>query len=224
MDTMFLMKYTMPVVFIGTSALFFFVALKTIVGRRPLLFSARWLFAVMCLSFLPSLFIQVNLWFTTKDSSLTTMAWMSPLMFIVFLVFMWIQMKGYFAFAISDSYFRDALLQSASNLGYTLEETMSRVKVRETGEEIQVAVQDWTGVAQLKPANSDARQTVDKIARGMNDYFSQSSGKMNFLSSYLYLIMGGAMIVVAISLFSTTSRLVQLEKSTSDIEGRQLPD
>jgi len=77
-------------------------------------------------------------------------AWMNPLMFTVLLGFFWIQMKGYMAFAISDTYFREALMASASSLGLSIEETMSRLKIKETGQEMQVAIQDWIGTAQLK--------------------------------------------------------------------------
>jgi len=127
--------------------------------------------------------------------------WMNPLMFTVLLIFFWIQMKGYMAFAISDSYFREALLASAASLGYSIEETMSRLKIKETGQEMQVAIQGWMGTAQLKSTGKESNDTVRQIANGMTKYFQSSPGKMNYLTSYFYLITGSFMVAMSVWLF-----------------------
>ena len=127
--------------------------------------------------------------------------WLNPAIFTVILIFFWFQMKGYIAFAISDAYFRDALLAAAAALGYSIEETMSRLKIKETGEELQVSIQGWTGTAQLKPTDRKSAAVVAKIAAGMNQYFQTTTGKMNYLTSYFYLTMGGFMIACAIGMF-----------------------
>ena len=111
-------------------------------------------------------------------------------------------MKGYMAFAISDTYFRDALLASASSLGFSIEETMSSLKIKETGEEMQVAIQAWIGTAQLKATRRESNDTVKQIANGMTKYFDITPGKMNFLTSYLYLIIGLFMVAMSIWMFS----------------------
>ena len=116
--------------------------------------------------------------------------WVNPLMFTILLIFFWIQLKGYVAFAVSDSYFRDALLASASALGFSIEETMSRLKIKETGEEIQVAVQGSIGTGQLKSPNKISEGTVRDIVNGMTEYFQRTPGRMNYMTSYLYLLIG----------------------------------
>ena len=40
----------------------------------------------------------------------------------------------------------------------------------------------------------------------MNQYFKTTPGKMNYLTSYFYLIMGGFMIVCAIGMFLLTKK------------------
>jgi len=127
--------------------------------------------------------------------------WMNPLMFTVLLIFFWIQMKGYMAFAISDSYFREALLASAASLGYSIEETMSRLKIKETGQEMQVAIQGWMGTAQLKSTGKESNDTVRQIANGMTKYFQSSPGKMNYLTSYFYLLIGSFMVAMSVWFF-----------------------
>jgi hypothetical protein len=106
------------------------------------------------------------------------------------------------AFSISDSYFREALLASSSALGFSIEETMSRLKIKETGQEMQVAIQGWIGTAQLKSTGNESNEAVKQIAHGMSTYFQSTPGKMNYLTSYFYLIVGVFMIAVSIWMFT----------------------
>ena len=189
----------MPALFILMAGFFIFIALKTLVQRRPMIFSSRWLFGFMVLAFLPMFLNSLIFGFSSRHAG--SFEWINPAMFAVLLVFFWFQMKGYVAFAISDTYFRDALLSSAATLGYSIEETMSCLKIKETGEEMQVSIQGWMGTAQLKPTKGKSAEVVARIAGGMSRYFETTPGKMNYLTSYFYLIMGGFMIVCAGSLF-----------------------
>jgi len=200
MNTTLLLKFAMPAIFILLAASFMFIALKTLLQRRPLLFSSRWLFGFMCVAFLPSILNSINMGFASKTIGM--IVWMNPLMFTVMLVFFWIQMKGYMAFAISEKYFRDALLASTASLGYTIEETMSRITVKETGQAVQVSIQGWTGTAQIKPVGKGSGDLVKKLADGMNAYFRATSGAMNFLISYFYLIISCFMVAMSIWMFT----------------------
>ena len=110
--------------------------------------------------------------------------------------------EGYMAFAISEKYFRDALLASTASLGYTIEETMSRITIKETGQAIQVSIQGWTGAAQIKPVGKGSGDLVKKLADGMNAYFRATPGAMNYLISYFYLIMGCFMVAMSIWMFT----------------------
>ena len=191
----------MPCIFILMAAFFIFIALKTLIGRRPMIFTSRWLFAFMCIGFLPSIVSPITMGFSSP-SGFSMIAWMNPLIFTVLLVFFWIQMKGYMAFAISDSYFREALLGSAESLGLSIEESMSRLKIKETGVEMQVAIQGWIGTAQLKSTGKESEDSVRQIAKGMTKYFENTTGRMNFMTSYFYLIMGVFMIAMSIWMFT----------------------
>lgn len=195
----------MPLLFLLMASFFIFIALKTLIARRPLVFSTRWLFAFICLGFLPSIVNPFVFSSSIKEAGM--MAWFMPVMFAVMLSFFWIQMRGYIAVAISDSYFREALLSAAGALGYTIEETMSRLKIKETGQEMQVSIQGWIGTAQLKSVDRKSTGTVTGIANGMTQYFRKSTGKMNYLTSYFYLIMGLFMIILAIGMFTLTRKL-----------------
>jgi hypothetical protein len=201
MNSDFLLQVAMPISFILMAGFNLFIGLKTLKGRRPLVFSSRWLFAMICLGFLPNIANSMSMGFSSSGG-LSILAWMSPLMLTLLLGFFWIQMKGYTVVAISDASFREALLASASSLGFTIQETMSRLRIQETGQEMQVSVQGWTGVAQLKAASKEAEVVVEQIAHGMTRYFERAPGKMNFLTAYLYFIVGVFLIAMAVSLFT----------------------
>jgi ABC-type multidrug transport system fused ATPase/permease subunit len=201
MNPIVLLKVAFAAIFFLMAAFFIFIALKTLVGRRPLVFSSRWLFALVCLAFLPTFANSIIMGFSSAHG-FNMIAWMKPLMFTVLLAFVWIQMKGYMAFAISDTYFREALLASASKLGFTIEETMSRLKIKETGQEMQVAIQGWIGTAQLKATGNESKETVKQIAKGMTTYFQRTPGKMNYMTSYFYLVIGAFMVAMSVWMFT----------------------
>lgn len=188
----------MPLLFVAMAAFFMVVSLKTLLGRHPIIFSARWLFGLVCLGFLPS--VVQPFMFNHVGGSLGLFMWLVPVLPVVVLFFMWLQMRGYMAFGISDTYFREALLSSAASLEYTIEETISRLKIKETGQEMQVAIQAWMGTAQIKPANRASADVVGRLAAGMRQYFATTPGKMNYITSYFYLIVGLLTLGCAIGL------------------------
>ncbi|MGB8354770.1 MAG: hypothetical protein WCD79_12825 [Chthoniobacteraceae bacterium] len=187
-------KIVLPMMLLLMAAFILTVALKTLIGRKPLFFSSRWLFGLMCVGFLPSI---MNSFFLRYFSFISLL---SPLMFVVLLGYLWFMMKGYTAFGVTDSYFRDALLASMSSLGYTAEESFSKLRIKETGEEFHVSVQGWMGSAQFKPVGKSNTKTTRDIAEGMNRYFATTPGKMNYIVAYLYLFLGVFLIAMCFGL------------------------
>jgi hypothetical protein len=133
------LKILLPAFIILLSCKFFFISFKTLFSRRPLIFSTRWIFAFLCIAFLPSLSTS---FITGGSKDVIQLHWINLLMFIGILIIMWIQLKGYIVYAVYASYLREALLASTKSLGITVEETLSCLKITETGGEIQVAIQD----------------------------------------------------------------------------------
>jgi hypothetical protein len=182
----------MPSILLLMALLFVAVALKILLTRKPLLMTSRWLFAFMCLAFLPTILNS----FFLKGMPITT-----PAMFGVLLIFFWFQMKGYMAFGVSDVYFRDALLACIKSLGYTIEESMSRIRIIETGDEFQVSIQGWVGSAQIRPTRKCSSLIMGNIIKGMKQYFAETPGRMNYTVSYLYLVIGFLMVCMTVNLF-----------------------
>ena len=67
---------------------------------------------------------------------------------------------------------------------------------------MQVAIQGWIGTAQLKSTSKESSDAVRQIADGMTKYFQSTPGKMNYITSYLYLIVGVFLIAMAAWMFS----------------------
>jgi hypothetical protein len=179
------------------AAFFVFIALKVLLGRRPFLFSLRWFFACCLILFLPDIARLVDLGLSSPQG-IGSDTWIGLACCFGFLIFGWIKMKGYVALGISGSYFREALLASSSALGYSVEETMSRIRIKATGQEIQVAIQDSVGSAHIKPTDKASNEVVKQIVNGMICYFQKTSGKKNYLSSYVFLVLGILSIVNAL--------------------------
>ena len=184
----------MPSILFFLASVFVAVALRILLTRKPLLMTSRWLFGFMCLAFLPTI---LNSFF------LKAMTFTTPVMFGVLLIFFWYQMKGYMALGVSDVYFRDALLASIKNLGYTAEESMSRIRIIETGDELQVSIQGWVGSAQIRPMPKCSSTTIQNIVKGMRKYFTETPGGTNYVISYFYIILGLLMGFITVRLFLT---------------------
>ena len=191
---------------LGLVTIFFFIiALRLLIQRRPLLLSSRWTIALIAVAFAPTI---LNAFFLKGISKgIDLMFWINPLMFGTLFVFIVIQMKGYIAYGVTEAYFREALLSTVASLGYTAEETMSCLRIKETGQEIKVMIQGLTGSAQLRPKSKDSTALVKQIAHGMTAYFKNHTGKTNMLVAYFYLIIGALLLVTAFSLTSVMSHL-----------------
>lgn len=206
----------MPNIFILIFALIMavylmFLSLKTLIGHRPLVAPSRWLFAFVCLAFLPIIASNIAMAVVLYTGfTMNTRMIPIPVIYSVILVFLlWIQWRQlyqrnvYEVFAISDTYFREALLSAAGSLGFSIEETMSRLKIKESGQEMQVAINGWVGTAHLKSTGKESDEAVSQIAAAMAKYFQSTPGNMNYIVSYFYLIMGVS-LTVPIAMFIGT--------------------
>ena len=63
---------------------------------------------------------------------------------------MWYQLKGYVAYAVTDTSFREALLAALQKLQYPHEETLSTIRLTSIDADLQVAVQSWMGAGVIK--------------------------------------------------------------------------
>lgn len=176
----------LPVIMALVWAYFWYIALRVLWGKRPLIFSTRWFFGLLAVAFLPGI---LNPFLVHVEGKFAVLAWLNPVIFLLLLGFLWLQMKGWYAFGITEGPFRAAILAAIAGQGWTAEESLACVRIRETGDEVKVAVHGLTGTAQLRVAGSAATERV--IVEGMRVFYAEHPGEMNTVTCYFYLITGG---------------------------------
>src|SRR5208283_4112511 len=122
----FVITVLFPCLF-GTMALFFLViGLRGVVTKKPFLISTGWLLVVVLLGISPAMLQFVTLP-TSGDGSGSLMAlrWLGPTMLVVVVIFLSFAMRGYLAFGVTDTSFRDGLLASLEKLNLPHEETLA---------------------------------------------------------------------------------------------------
>lgn len=192
-------------IWFGIFALFFFViGLRGVITKCPFLVSNRWLLLVMFFALIPAILIPV---FLPGDAPFI-IKWLNPMIFTVVLVMMCFALRGYVAYAVTDTSFRDALLASLQKLDLPYEETLSTIRLTSVEADLQVSVQSWIGSGQIKVKQREHSSLLKKIADAMNEYFRISSVPTNLTSCIFYLVMGILMIIGSIGIFLLFQRIL----------------
>ncbi len=196
---LFLITVFFPCLF-GAMALFFLViGLRGVLTKKPFLISARWLLVVVLLGFSPMMLQAVTLP-TGGDGSgiLMALRWLVPTMLIVVVIFLSFALRGYTAFGVTDTSFRDGLLASLEKLNLAHEETLAAMRLPTIGADLQVAVQSWMGTGQMKMKQRQFRGVLGGIAKNMNDYYEYSAvPKVNLTCCIFYVVIGVFLLVFA---------------------------
>jgi hypothetical protein len=192
-------KILFPVVLGVVSAAFLGIGLGVFLRKKPLIFSSRWMFALMLLCFSPQLVMLLSLpdmHDAHHSADWLLMKLLMPLMFAVLLVFLWIQMQGYMLFGIGDKSFRKAFLSVLDELGLERQEELSVIRIPSANLDIQVAIQSWIGAGQLKNKSKSGRDVFQKIIGGLKNRFAQGELETNNTTSLLYVFLGIIMVIL----------------------------
>ena len=195
----FLITVLFPLLF-GVMALFFLaIGLRGIVFKKPFVISSRWFLVLVLLGFSPSILLAMPFSGPIHSSgSLAVVQWLTPAMLLVVAIFLYLTLRGYTAFGITDVSFREALVASLKRLDLPYEETLSTVRLPTIGADLQVAIQSWIGTGQLKMKQREFAGALSDIVRGMNEYYQGGAApKMNLTCCIFYALMGVLMAVFA---------------------------
>ena len=186
-----------PIVF-GIAAIFFLViGLRGILIKRPFLISQRWFLSIMFAVFIPVILQSFLLRF---PSGFNLINWLNPLIFGFILLMMCYQMRGYTAYAVTDTSFREALIEVLQKLQLPYEESLSLIRLTSIEADLQVSVQGWMGTGQIKVKQRAHGSVLREIVNAMNDHFRMSSVPTNMITCVFLLIMGGFMVMFAIGI------------------------
>ena len=177
----------------GIMAIFFFgIGIRAILTKRPFLFSNRWLLSFMFAILVPSIVLSL------KSFSGEIMEWMTILLPGVVLVMMWYQLKGYVAYAVTDTSFREALVAALQKLQMPYEESLSVIRLTSVNADLQVAVQSWMGTGTIKVKQRAHRSVLKEIVPVMNEYYRTSAVSTNFVSCVFMVVAGVIMAILAL--------------------------
>ncbi len=195
----FLITALFPLLF-GLMALFFLIiGLRGIVFKKPFVISARWLFVLVLLGFCPGIFQFA--WFPRPGGApgmLVALRWLIPTMFVVILIFLYFTLRGYTAFAVTETSFRKGLLYSLGRLNLPHEETLASLRLPTIGADLQASVQSWMGTGQLKMKQRQFGGVLKDIVNGMNEYYQSGVvSEVNLNCCIFYVVIGVFLAMLA---------------------------
>ena len=181
-----------PVLFACMALFFLVIGLRGIVFKKPFLISARWLFILVLLGFSPGMFQFAWLpKFSGGPGTLLALGWLIPVMFIVILIFLYLMLRGYTAFGVTDKSFRDGLLYSLRKLNLPHEETLATLRLPTIGADLQVSAQSWMGTGQLKMKQRQFSTVLRDIVNGMNEFYQSGAvSEVNLTCCIFYVVIG----------------------------------
>ena len=183
------------------AAFFLIIGLRGILTRKPFLLSNRWLLVLMFVTFIP--IILLPFYFALPDMDITKMdlmEWLNPAIFTVILVMMCFALKGYVAYGVTDTSFREALLAALEKLQLPYEETLSTMRLTSIDADLQVSIQSWLGSGMIKIKQREHRTLLSDIITEMNRYFSGSSTPIKLTTCIFYVVMGGLTVIGGIGM------------------------
>jgi tetratricopeptide (TPR) repeat protein len=190
-----------PVVLGLLSAAFLGIGLSVFLRKKPLIFSSRWMFALILVCFSP----QFTLFMTPITGDHHSGEWLlmkllMPLLFAVLLVFLWLQMQGYVLFGIVDKSFRKALLTVLDELHLERQEELSLIRIPSANLDIQVAIQSWVGTGQVKNKSKKGREVFQQTIDGLKRRSAQGELETSNTLPVFYIVFGIIMLVLCIAL------------------------
>jgi Tfp pilus assembly protein PilF len=191
-------KIMFPIVFGLIAAAFLSIGLSVFLRKRPLILSSRWMFGLMLVCFSPQFALLPLTSGNLGDQHASLgflMRFLVPLMFIVLLIFMWLQMQGYMLFGVVDKSFRKALLSVLDELHLERQEELSVIRIPSANLDIQVAIQSWVGAGQVRNKSKSGKEVFRQIIDGLKRRFAQGELQTNNITPVLYMVIGTMMLV-----------------------------
>ena len=190
MDTDFLISMysiVLPIVFGMMAGFFLIIGLRGILTKRPFLVSNKWLLWITFIVFIPNILLILFL----PSSISILIKWLNPAIFTVGLVMLCFALKGYTAYGVTGTSFREAMLAALEKLQLPYERTLSTIRLSSVEVDLQVSVQSWMGAGVIKMKQREHRSLLTEIVTEMNVHFRVSSAPINLLSCIFYVVIGG---------------------------------
>lgn len=193
----FSLTVLLPFLLVVVALFLLVVGLRGVITRKPFLLSSRWLLGLILVLFAPAILEPFLFPIPRVGDRGGGLNLLNPAMFVILAVFMWLSLRGYVAFGVTDASFREGLLAALGKLQLPHEETLGAIRLPSAGIDLQVAVQSWIGVGQMKAKQRKGGGVLARVAAAMNEYFRSASVATNVTGCVFYVVMGLLLLVFA---------------------------
>ena len=186
-----------PIMF-GIMAIYFLtIGFRGVLIKRPFLVSNRWWLSILFIVFVPIILLSFSL---PLPSSLYSINWVIPLILGLLLLRGRFHYRGYTAYAITDTSFREAVIASIQKLQLPYDESLSVIRLTSIEATLRVSVHSLMGTGIIRVKQRAHQSVLREIVNAMNEYFRISSVPRNMISCVFYLVMGGIIVFLAIDI------------------------
>jgi len=195
----FFVVVVLPVVVAPLGVFFLTIGLRGV--RRPFLIRAKWFFGPFLLPFLPCVIPLAML--TPKVLGGETdlwgvIGWLSVVLGACVLpVAMWYGLRGYWAFAVTEASFREALLAALDKLELPYEETATSVRLTRLEAHLEVSFHSGRDVGHLNIKEAEHRPLLAPVVKAMNEHFQSSAVQTKRFPSVVRAAFGALLTVGA---------------------------
>ena len=194
-------KTILPLFMLILSCYFLFIGMNVILKKKPFIIPAKIPLVLILLAFLPQLVNTFAILSEDPPGRLYVISFLSMLLYFCLIVFLWLQMKGYLVFGVSDKSFRDALHFSLKKNELPFEERISRVDLPSVGASLQVVVQSWIGFGQFNLKGKVDPSIIKKIISGLNEYYFENDFRPKRATSIFYIVAGFLSLMLSMAFF-----------------------
>jgi len=169
------------------------IGVKGILDKKPFLLPAyafNWIMAVYLL--LNYIIPGIKLISDTPGEPLYIfLGFLAPILMVAALAFaVWQNMIGYSAYGVTRESFKAALHSALEKLNLPYTDLVSRIELPSIGADLQVSVQTWWGIGELKVKPGKHRQMLRTIVKDMNEYFRTAPGSRTLKPSIFNIVIG----------------------------------
>jgi len=176
-----------PIMF-GIMAVFFLtIGVRGVLVKRPFLVSNRWWLSILFVVFIPIILLNFSM---PLPASFYAINWVIPLILGLLLLRGWFHYKGYTAYAVTDTSFREGVTAALQQLRLPYEERLSAIRLTSIEADLQVSAHSWMGTGIIRVKQRAHKSVLREVVREMNEYFRISSLPRNLISCAVYLGLG----------------------------------
>jgi hypothetical protein len=171
---------------------FISMGVYVLVCKKPLIFDARWMLAMVMIIFTPQV---INSLLNFK--SFEHISFFTPVMYIVLIIFMIFTLKGFIIYGVNAEDFQIKFIENLKRLGFEYTESFSKIIIKEPALEINIALQSWIGSGQIKLKGKHNKIEFHKLIKSLK----KTDIKSNNLAPIFYIIIGILILGAGINLF-----------------------